>query len=526
MDYIVSPVLSTFTSLKTALQTLGQLSGDYNDLQIRISQSPGIPSFPTTDSHWPNTVPESNRLLHTSETHLPERTDILIIGSGITGTLVARALLEHPKTSDLRIVIVEARDVCSGATGRNGGHIKCDPHLIYHKYEILHGKEFAKKATRFNMAHVDELIRISEKVGGEPSTETRRVETVDAYFDSALFQRACAKVKTFEADMSVESQGIKVLDGPEAQKTLGLSPLCVGAITGHAGAINPYKLVTTLLSSFEEKYPNRFNIVSRCPIKGIKEPTSAEPFYTLQTEKGQITTSHIIHATNAHVGHLVPGLRAKVFPLRQTMTAQSHRSLAQAPGSSAQPGGRSFSLMYSEGFDYLTQRPDGTVMLGGGFAQSPQQGMAEVGISTDDSYDPTGAAHVCGALDVMFKDPEHPPSTNDANAENRVKSIWSGSLGISADALPWVGRLPTRLTGRKAPPADTQSKIASPGEWVSAGYSGEGMVNAALCAKALAMMIIKPNEDNVSSWFPEQMRVTEKRCKKADPSALLQNLWA
>ncbi|CUA67043.1 hypothetical protein RSOLAG22IIIB_02961 [Rhizoctonia solani] len=522
---IISPIRSTFTSLKTALQTLWQLSSGYNDLQARISRSPGIPSFPTTDSHWPNTVPESGRLLHASEARLPERADIVIIGSGITGTLVARALLEHPKTSDLRIVIVEARDACSGATGRNGGHIKCDPHLIYHKYKILHGKEFAQKATRFNMAHVDELIRISEKIGGESKTEARRVETVDAYFDPKLFERARAKVQTFKSDMPLESQGIRLLDGLEAQEDFGLSPLCVGAIVGHAGAINPYKLVTGLLLSFEEKYPDRFNIVSRCPVQEIDEPTLENPFYTLKTEKGSITALHVIHATNAHVGHLVPGLRAKVFPLRQIMTAQSHRTFAQTPSSTAQPGERSFSFLYSEGFDYVTQRPDGTIMLGGGFAQSPQQGMVEVGVSTDNSYDATGAAHICGALNVVFKDPEHQPSANGANTENRIKSIWSGSLGVSADALPWVGRLPTRLTARAAPPTNDHSSIASPGEWVCAGYSGEGMVNAALCAKALAMMILKPNEDNVSSWFPEQMRVTERRCRKADPSMLLQDLW-
>ncbi|KAH7334788.1 FAD dependent oxidoreductase-domain-containing protein [Rhizoctonia solani] len=525
MDHIVGSVLSSITSLKAATQALWQLSGDFNTLQARISQTPGIPSFPTTDSHWPTTVPESDRLLHTSETLLPERADIVIIGSGITGTLAARALLEHPNASDLRIVILEARDVCSGATGRNGGHIKCDPHLIYHKYKVLHGNEFAIKATRFNMAHVDELIRISEKVGGEPRTEARRVEAVDAYFDSALFERARTKVKAFKTDMPLESQGIKIFNGPEAQEAFGLSSFCVGAIINHAGAINPYKLVTALLSSFEQKYPDRFNVIARCPVKDIKEPTHETPFYTLETEKGSIATSHIIHATNAHVGHLVPGLRAKVFPLRQVMTAQSHRAFAQAPNSITQPGGRSFSFLYSEGFDYLTQCPDGTIMLGGGFAQSPQQGMVDVGINTDDSYNPAGAAHVCGALSVLFKDPKHEPPVDDANAENRVQSIWSGSIGVSADALPWVGKLPTRLTGRSVPPVDEGSKIASPGEWVSAGYTGEGMVNAALCSKALAMMILKPNEDNVSSWFPEQMRVTERRCKKADPSTLLQDIW-
>jgi hypothetical protein len=217
MRRLIDTVMTSIISLKAAVQTFIQLSRDYHTLLARISQSPEIPSFPTTSPHWPETVPEVARLLHASETPLPEHTDIAIIGSGLTGTLIARVLLEHPNASDLKIVILEARDVCTGATGRNGGHIKCDPHLIYHKYKASHGREFAEKATRFNMAHVDELIRISEKVGGEARTEARRVETVDAYFDADLFGRACKKVKVFEAEMPIESKGIGILNAHEAQ---------------------------------------------------------------------------------------------------------------------------------------------------------------------------------------------------------------------------------------------------------------------------------------------------------------------
>ncbi|KAG9119215.1 hypothetical protein FRC07_005847 [Ceratobasidium sp. 392] len=516
MSGLVDSVLATVTSLKAAFQTFVQLSGDYNTLLSRISQSPGIPSLPTTTSHWQETLPESARLPHASSAALPDHADIVIIGSGITGALVARALLEHPNASDLKILIVEARDVCSGATGRNGGHIKCDPHLIYHKHKAFRGRESAEKATRFAMAHVDELIRISEKVGGGERTEARRVETVDAYFDRALYARACKKVKQFEEEMPVESKGVTILGAHEAQEKYGLSSICVGAIVSRAGAINPYKLVAALLASFEEKYSDRFTIVSNCPVSDIIEPSTERPFYTLVTEKGDIAASHVVHATNAHVAHLVPAFRAKVFPLRQVMTAQTHRSFP-----TSQAGERSFSFLYAEGFDYLTQRPDGTIMFGGGFAQSPKEGMGEVGISTDDSYDPAAAAHLCGALSVLFKAPGHV----DPSITNNVQSIWGGSIGVSADWLPWVGRLPTQMTGRGVPPPQKDSKIAQPGEWVSAGYSGEGMVNAPLCAKALAMMILKPNDDNVSSWFPEEMRVTERRCRKADPSMLLSDLW-
>ncbi len=70
--------------------------------------------------------------------------------------------------------------------------------------------------------------------------------------------------------------------------------------------------------------------------------------------------------------------------------------------------------------------------------------------------------------------------------EGRVKALWSGIIGISADRIPWVGRVPPKLAGRQAPsPALIQehamdgektvgnrSKTAAPGEWVAAGYSG------------------------------------------------------
>lgn len=56
---------------------------------------------------------------------LPDRADIVIVGAGITGASFARALLEqnHGKDSagnPLKVIILEARGVCSGATGRCG----------------------------------------------------------------------------------------------------------------------------------------------------------------------------------------------------------------------------------------------------------------------------------------------------------------------------------------------------------------------------------------------------------------------
>lgn len=47
---------------------------------------------------------------------LPERADIVVLGSGMTGTAFARTIMENNK--ELKVVMLEARGACSGATGR------------------------------------------------------------------------------------------------------------------------------------------------------------------------------------------------------------------------------------------------------------------------------------------------------------------------------------------------------------------------------------------------------------------------
>jgi monoamine oxidase len=51
---------------------------------------------------------------------LPDTADILIIGSGITGSCIAYNLLQDQQNHGKKIVMLEARQACSGATGRNG----------------------------------------------------------------------------------------------------------------------------------------------------------------------------------------------------------------------------------------------------------------------------------------------------------------------------------------------------------------------------------------------------------------------
>lgn len=86
-----------------------------------------LPRDEPTVSYWQD-PPDDIADLRTTP-HLPGRTDILIIGSGITGAAVAWNLMQHrdegsssknTNASSPGVVMLEARQACSGATGRNG----------------------------------------------------------------------------------------------------------------------------------------------------------------------------------------------------------------------------------------------------------------------------------------------------------------------------------------------------------------------------------------------------------------------
>ncbi|KAG1857114.1 FAD dependent oxidoreductase-domain-containing protein [Suillus subluteus] len=453
----------------------------------------GLPIAEPTTSFW--TIPTTPIAKPRPQENLPSHVDVVIIGSGISGASFARTLLECGDC--LHVVMLEAQDVCSGATGRNGGHIFP---ATYHDYEDLKkrvGEDMAKKMIRFRKAHLDEILAIAVEEGITEYTQCRAVEGVDR-------------------DMGEHAGSYACYEGLDAQEKFHLSPLAVGCITTRAGAIHPYRFVTSILSRLLTDYPKEFEIHTRAPSRGV------------------ITASHVVHLTNAYAPALLPALKGAILPIRETMTAQRPGRNLHA---STLRGGRSFVFFDSprKGFDYLTQLPEGEheLMFGAGFESSTDSGNNAM-------YGVHSAAHVGGAMPIYFGAeswgaealPTTPTDDQDVGvglwAEGRVKAIWSGLLSESVDGMPWVGKVPVNVAGRRAPPASsTPSTLnsntkklksvvtAAPGEWIAAGYSGEGMVHAWLSSKAVALMLLGEDLTEVKTWLPELFSVTEDRVKVA-----------
>ena len=76
-----------------------------------------LPPQDSTSSFWLS-EPSPFLLGHRTTKHLPLEADVVIVGSGITGSAVARYLHEDERAQGLQVVMLEAREACWGATGR------------------------------------------------------------------------------------------------------------------------------------------------------------------------------------------------------------------------------------------------------------------------------------------------------------------------------------------------------------------------------------------------------------------------
>ncbi|KAK0189235.1 FAD dependent oxidoreductase [Armillaria mellea] len=478
-------MVALFSVLRVAIDALREIVSSYRRVSKRIKQSPGLPVPNPTTPFW--SIPASPIQKEGSSAALPAFADVVIIGSGITGTAFARTLLDTD--GSLEVVMLEARDACSGATARNGGHITPP---LYHDYLDLkkkHGAEAAKQIIQFRLSHLDELIGVAEE---EETCLREPRESWGHYLDELTSEKG--GWGTAEG-----SAGMQLADG-----------VC-GVISTTGGAVHPYRLVTGILSGLLKTYSS-FRLYTHTPC--LSMPRQHRPYALEATFAPNISSTLLTDGRP----YLLAPMRERIVPVRGHMTAQR----AGTGLDDRWHGTRSFVLYPStseDRWDYLTQqapnpttlgeKPHAEFMFGGGIEMGTQSFFDAVGCADDSQVEFRMTAYLGGALAAYFGKwwgSESADEDDDLFEKGRVKKAWSGVLGISADGLPWVGSLPPKVSGR-----------SEGSEWIAAGYSGEGMVHAWMSGKALAYMVLGKDVD----WLPAPFRVTEKRWKKANIASLL-----
>lgn len=221
MGSALSTISGIFKALKTVIALLRTLSKDYNDLLARTCADPGLPVPKPTAPYWLDDPPYPE-LTDIQSPALPAEADVVVVGSGIAGAAVAWSVLrECSRERRARVVVLEARQLCSGATGRNGGHIKASPHEEFALARRVLPPERAAALVRFQLRHLDALVGLC-RAEGFGVAECREVETVDLFVDGDAFGRAVQQVEDLRK--WVPEFEIEVWDGAEAREVSCQAP--------------------------------------------------------------------------------------------------------------------------------------------------------------------------------------------------------------------------------------------------------------------------------------------------------------
>ncbi|KAL2760071.1 hypothetical protein ACRALDRAFT_1067286 [Sodiomyces alcalophilus JCM 7366] len=445
---------------------------------------------------------------------LPAVTDVVIVGSGITGAAIAWNLLSRAKSAGQqnharlmnhathqrvgarvlppnRVVMLEARQACSGATGRNGGHTKAASYRSFLAHERALGSiEAACQIARMELANIREVHSFAKEHGID--CESRSCWTVDAIYDPDQWAHAHEAAEAMGKAMPGEDVSRYEFHTPEQVRErfhLEEGEVC-GGISYEAGSISAYRFTIGVLKLCLDRGLSLETSTPATRISALEEADDEGHRWVVETPRGLIVAKEVVLATNGYTATVEPRFQGIIVPLRGQITA--HR-----PGSGMPKDGlqMTYSFIYRDGYEYMVSKAEGSshagdIVMGGGLVKAPDLGLDEYGNSDDSTLNPVISKYLYGTTPRYFGSKKW----GEDHPDGRVRKEWTGIMGFSPDGFPFVGEMPGR-----------------PGLWVSAGFQGHGMALCWLCGKALSEMMSGRDGEELRAWFPDAFRVSEER---------------
>ncbi|KDN49010.1 hypothetical protein RSAG8_02363, partial [Rhizoctonia solani AG-8 WAC10335] len=414
-----------------------------------------LPTPNPTKSFWLDSEASANPLGQVGSTGpLSKVADIVIIGSGITGCSAAYHLSQLFQRSGVKknqsVVILEARDFCSGATGRNGGHLTAATVHDFQQRVEIHGVEEALRAVALERHTVASIIDFLDKTpGAAKGVDLVRGGHVSLLFTPAEIEAARKDIEQ-ATNAGMDLTGVEYLE-PDVTKQRFRVELPAVYSPGHT--LWPLKLITKLYqhakgddtarswlgsatSWFSQSAPSSFSLdlFTHAPVNAV-EPISGDPTYrwSVVTQRGDIKARYVVHATNAYASHLLPQLTGPskgigIVPTRaQCMAARGSIEARKWPVVGW--GG-------NEGYEYWFARPPEKadektlVILGGGRETAVPN--HEYNIADDSSLNPVVSQSLRTFLPRLY------PGDFE---ENETEMEWTGIMGFTRSRDPMVGQV-------------------------------------------------------------------------------------
>lgn len=226
------------------------------------------------------------------------QTDVVIVGSGITGVSAALELAEK----GYRVTVLEAQDLSWGASGRSGGQIIAGAGDHADTMIDLLGLDDAKKAFAISLEAMD-LIK-------------QRVAKYQIECDLTLGQIEVASKASHVADLEAMVElydqtfdySVEMMSQSRVEQLTGSSAYFAGCYDALGGHLHPMNYTLGMAQAAQQA---GVQFYEHSPVIDIKQGKKVK----VSTETGSVTADFLVVAANAYLDKLVPQLARYILPV-------------------------------------------------------------------------------------------------------------------------------------------------------------------------------------------------------------------
>lgn len=357
----------------------------------------------------------------------PVETDVVVIGGGISGALVAYTLTE----AGIPCIVVDARAIGNGSSCASTSLLQYELDIPLHVLAKKIGWEAAARAYVLCGEAINKLIRIMDHIG---YTEYARRE-------SLFFSTHRSEMKFMQEELNARKNAgfrVDLLSQSELKKTYGLRGFS-GILSELGATINAYSLTHALLQYAMKK---GLRVFDHTTVKKIKH---THKFAELTTTEGcKIKAGKIVNATGYEVIHFID---KKIVDFYCTYAA------ATAPVIEANSIWQGRTLLWNTDDPYLYLRctQDNRIIIGGHDERFSNKVTREL------------------LLDKKIQMLEKDFTRIFPGHHYKAEYGWSGTFGKTKDALPYIGEFKK--------------------EYYALGFGGNGITFSTIAAEILSNLL-------------------------------------
>lgn len=326
-----------------------------------------------------------------------ENCDVLIIGGGITGSLIAHQMVKD----GYKTILIDKREVANGSTSATTSMLQYE--IDVPLYELIEkiGKDGAVESYKACAKSIDDLGKITEEIKSQSGFQKKD----SLYFASKKKDLSSLK-KEFEARKSTGFK-VKWLESDEIQKKFGLQKTYGGILSKQGASIDAFIFAHELLDFNAKK---GLKIYDKTEMKTVKYHQNFNEVITSENHK--IKAKKIIYCVGYESKNLI---KENFVQLKSTFAIVSERD-----GFNVKTLNKTLFWNTDEPYIYMRTTDDGRLLLGGG---------------DEDFQNPEKRDELIGKKEIeILKNlkkvlPQYKFYTD---------FTWAGTFGETKDGLPYI----------------------------------------------------------------------------------------